>query len=135
MARTTSSELTERESAIMEILWQDGPVASEHIRKKLPGNPHDSSVRTFLRILIDKGYVRSNSKQRPATFTAAVKRDRAQKRAVKNLLGRLFGGSAESLVLRLLEDDRLTMEQLEKIRQSVQTKTRRNIGGKHGDKE
>lgn len=119
MPRKKSTELTERESEIMEILWSDGLVTSEHIRKQMSGKPHDSSVRTMLRILIEKGYVRSERDQRPALYKALVKKNRAQDRAVSNLLQRLFSGSAESLVLRLLEDKKISVEQLEQIKRTV----------------
>jgi len=119
MARKTTSGLTERESEIMEFLWEAGPSSSEKVRKNLSGSPHDSSVRTLLRILVDKGFVKSDSRKRPAKYSAIVKKDKAQRRAVSDLLSRMFGGSAETLVLRLLEDKQLSIEQIEEIKKSV----------------
>ncbi|MEM7455206.1 MAG: BlaI/MecI/CopY family transcriptional regulator [Planctomycetota bacterium] len=119
MARKPKPGLTERESEIMEVLWESGPATSEDVRSRLSGNPHDSSVRTFLRILIDKGMVKADSKKRPAVYRAAVRKDKVQKKEVGHLLKRMFGGSAESLVLRLIEDEQLTLDQLEEIRSSI----------------
>ena len=51
MARPTSTNLTERESEIMEILWDLGSATSQQVRQGLKGQPHDSSVRTILRVL------------------------------------------------------------------------------------
>ena len=126
MARKLTSGLTERESEIMDVLWELGAASSEQIRLRLPGKPHDSSVRTILRILIEKGFVKANAKERPIQYSALVKKDKAQKSAAKRLVQRLFGGSAEILVLRLLEDKQLTVEQLEEIKRlAAQPRKRR----------
>ena len=123
MARKTTPGLTERESEIMEILWESEPATSEEIREKLKDKPHDSSVRTMLRVLIKKKCVSSVSKTRPAQYRAVIKKGKAQQSAVSHLVQRLFGGSAESLVLRMLEDKQLTLEQLEEIKNAAsQTK-------------
>ncbi len=53
------------------------------------------------------------------TYRPAVERAKAQKVAIGHLLGRFFGGSAESLVLRLIEDEQLRPEQLEEIRRAA----------------
>ena len=95
---------------------------SHHIRgssQTVKGAPHDSSVRTLLRILVEKGFAKVDSDFRPALFSAAVKREKAQKLAVGHLLKRMFGGSAESLIIRLLEDKQLSMEQLEEIKKTL----------------
>jgi len=124
MARKPATGLTDRESEIMDIVWELGTASSEQIRLRLSGQPHDSSVRTLLRILVGKGFVKSNTKERPTLYSAAVKKDKAQKSAANRLVQRLFGGSAETLVLRLLEDKQLTIEQLEEIKQLAKKTTK-----------
>ena len=119
MPRPPSEVLTERESQIMRILWRLGEANSEQVRQSLPGSPHDSTVRTLLRILKTKGYVRVDSSVRPALYRPAVAQDKVQRKAAKTLLQRFFGGSAEALVVRLLEDEELTPEQLGALRKSM----------------
>ena len=67
MVRPQSEVLTEREAQIMEILWQTGDCTAEAVREALPDHPHDSTVRTMLRVLKDKGYVRIRGRQ-PAVY-------------------------------------------------------------------
>ena len=119
MARPTSANLTERESEIMEILWDLGSATSQQVRQGLKGQPHDSSVRTILRVLQKKSLVKADRKKRPTLYRAAIPRVKAQKKAVKSLINRLFSGSAESLVVRLLEDKQLTVEQLEDLKKGL----------------
>ncbi len=103
----------------MDVLWEHKSCTSEEIRLQITGKPHDSSVRTLLRILIEKGYVKADRTQRPALYQPAVRQEKVQKSAAGQLIERLFGGSAETLVLRLLEDKQLTVEQLEELRETA----------------
>jgi len=124
MARPSSDFLTEREAQIMEILWSHGEATAETVRQGLPDEPHDSTVRTLLKVLKDKGYVRVLGRQ-PARYRPRVSRERAQSKAAKSLLARLFGGAAEALVLRLLEDEQLTAEQIEQLRKTLSSRPRK----------
>jgi BlaI family transcriptional regulator, penicillinase repressor len=127
MARPVSDFLTEREAQIMEVLWQQGEATAEAVRQALPDEPHDSTVRTLLRVLKDKGYVRIEGRQ-PAKYLPRVSREQAQSKAARSLLARLFGGAAEALVLRLLEDEQLTPQQIDQLKRKLQSRPRK--GGK-----
>ena len=127
MARRASDVLTERESQIMGILWDLGEATSEQVRERLPGDPHDSSVRTLLRVLHTKGCVRLNRRKRPTVYRPSISQERVQQKAAQNLLQRFFSGSAESLVLRLIEDEQLSPEQLTQLKK---TSARMRRGGK-----
>jgi len=127
MARPPSDFLTEREAQIMEILWSQGDSTAEAVRQSLPDEPHDSTVRTLLRVLKDKRYVRVVGRQ-PAVYQPRVTREQAQSKAARSLLARFFGGAADALVLRLLEDEELTPQQIEQLRKKLQSRSRK--GGK-----
>ena len=73
MARRSSSLLTDRETEIMEVLWDKGLVSAEVVREQLPDHPHDSTVRTLLRVLKQKGFVRVRGRQ-PALYEPKVAR-------------------------------------------------------------
>jgi len=116
MPRPTSDTFTEREAQIMGILWDIGEATAEKIRETLPDKPHDSTVRTLLRVLESKGYVKHASRGKAFLYRSAIKRDKAERKALRSTIKRFFGGSAEALVLRLIEDEQLTPEQLEQLK-------------------
>jgi BlaI family transcriptional regulator, penicillinase repressor len=115
LSRPGAETLTDRETQLMEVLWAHGPATSEQIRELLHDLPHDSTVRTLLRILESKGYVVRDGSCRPLVYKAVVSRLKAQRTALHRLLGRFFGGSPEALALRLIEDQHLTPAQLEEL--------------------
>jgi predicted transcriptional regulator len=124
MPRPSAKVLTDREAELMNILWTWGPSTAEAVREALKDRPHDSTVRTLLRILKKKGYVRI-SRQQPAVYEAAVPRTDVQTKAARSLLTRFFGGSVEALVMRLVEDEELTVEQLSEFRKSLSRRKRK----------
>ena len=128
MARPTSDILTERESQIMDILWELKAATADDVRERLPDDLHDSTVRTLLRILTTKNYVSRDTRGRRAVYRPVVTRARVQRKVAKSLLKRFFSGSAEDLVLRLLEDDQLTAKQLDKLKRAHSS--RRKPGAK-----
>jgi predicted transcriptional regulator len=119
MARPTSEALTGREAQVMDAVWRLGGATAEQVRGALPEPLHDSTVRTLLRVLEAKGYLRHEVRGKAFVYRAAVGRRKAQRRALRSVLARFFGGSAEDLVLRLIEDERITPEQLDGLRRAV----------------
>lgn len=115
MPRDSSDTLTRRESQIMTVLWELGSATADEVRAALPDEPHDSTVRTLLRVLENKGYVKHNVRGKAYVYRAVVKRASAERKAVRSMLQRFFGGSAEALVQRLIEDEQLTPEQLDQL--------------------
>ena len=118
MTEIPEEPLTEREAQIMDVIWGLGEATAEQVRGAMPGEPHDSTVRTLLRVLVNKGFLKVESRGKAYLYRAEVDRHKAQKLAVGRLLSRFFGGSAETLVLRLIEDVQLTAEQLDELRRS-----------------
>lgn len=119
MARPTTESLTPRELQIMECLWQSGAATAEQVRETLADAPHDSSVRTLLRVLEDKGYVSHTMQGKAYVYTPVIARSSAQSQATSSLLKRLFRGSAASLVLQLLEDEEISAEELQRLAEQV----------------
>ena len=113
--RTDDLGLTLRESQIMTILWDLGTATADQVREALDDRPHDSTVRTMLRVLEEKGVVTHSVDGRTFIYRPIVERSRAQASAVRGLLQRLFDGSAEQLLVRLVEDRQLTPRQLERL--------------------
>ena len=88
-------------------LFPFGKATADQVREALPGSPHDSTVRTMLRILEGKGYLTHETRGKAYVYLAAVGRRKAQRLAIRGVLTRFFAGSAEDLVLRLIEDEYL----------------------------
>jgi BlaI family penicillinase repressor len=110
-----ASSLTDREAEIMERLWELGTATAEQIRAKLSGEPHDSTVRTLLRILEEKGFVTHERAGRSFVYEPLIRRENVQRKTLVDVIRQLFSGSPQDLVLRLLEDKQLSVTELNEL--------------------
>lgn len=115
MPRKKTPFLTQREAQIMESLWRLKKATADEIRALLPGEPHDSTVRTLLRVMEQKRLVAHEVEQRSFVYRPLIGQSRAKQQAVRGLLQRLFGGSVKNLVLQLLDDEQITPEELQRL--------------------
>src|SRR5580765_6990441 len=120
MPRTKAASLTEREAQIMDVLWRREAATADETRALLPGDPHDSTVRTLLRVMEQKGLVAHKIEQRTYVYRAQIAQARVQRKAIKGMLQQLFGGSARNLVLQLLDDEEISPEELQRLAGEVQ---------------
>lgn len=119
MPRKKSPVLTDHELRLMEVLWQCGSATVADVVAELPPPPLAySTVLTTMRTLEQKGYVAHVEEGRAFVYRALIQRGDAARSAMRHLLGRFFGNSPGAMAVSLLDDTRLTredVEQLEKI--------------------
>src|SRR5579871_6212362 len=104
----------------MDVLWAKGRATVAEVAEALPkdlGLAYNT-VLTTMRILEDKGYVRhSKSKEgRAFVYKPLVTRQEASRGALRHLLRRFFGNSAEALVLNLVSSEDLSEDERRRIR-------------------
>lgn len=119
MARTREEGLTARESQIMQIIWDSGEASVEDIQAKLPDRLVDSTIRTMLQIMEDKGYVTFHKQSRAKIYRAIIEREEIQSSAVQQMIDRLFGGSAEMLLARMVENEQVDLDELDRLRRKL----------------
>ncbi len=110
-----AGRLTPLELEIMKVLWDTGPANVLAVQQGLSGGPAYTTVQTMLNVLLRKGKVKRTLKGRAFIYRPALSRADAAKTAVRDLIDRMFAGSAESLVLGLLESKELSPEKLRRI--------------------
>jgi predicted transcriptional regulator len=117
MARKSADPLTPLELEIMKVLWEVGPAAVQTVQERLAPERKlaYNTVQTMLNVLHRKGKVRRELQGRAYLYEPVVSRAQAAGQAVGDLVSRMFGGSAESLVLSLVEARHLTPEKLAEL--------------------
>jgi predicted transcriptional regulator len=117
--------LTDREASLMEILWDRGPSTVTEVRAELADDLAYTTVLTILRNLEGKGYVTHEEEGRAHRYSAVVARDTAQRSALQALKHKLFQGSSELLLTRLVAEKDLSRAQIERIQQLLDQKPRK----------
>lgn len=117
MPRKASDPLTPLELEIMKVLWETGPAATQTVQERLAPERKlaYNTVQTMLNVLHRKGKVRRELAGRAYLYEPVVSRAQAARQALGDLVSRMFEGSAESLVLSLVETRQLTPEKLAEL--------------------
>ena len=127
MPRQPTRHPTEMELEILQQLWKDGPLAGRAIRDAIcpPRDVTYQSVMTVLGIMEDKGYVKRKKEGGQYVYRARITEKATSKRMMRDLIDRLFNGSAAAAMLNLLETSDLTDEEIAELRASVNRRNKR----------
>lgn len=109
------------EQAVLEALWQSGPSTAEECRESL-GSSHplkDSTIRTVLRRLEEKGYLSHEVRGRTYVYRPAQPRHSVVARAVRQIVDRFCGGSVELLLLGMVDNEVLDSTDLKRLARKI----------------
>jgi BlaI family transcriptional regulator, penicillinase repressor len=118
MPRRSSPQPTEVEMQILRILWSLGPSPVREIHRRLEeakGTSYSTTVK-MLAVMLEKGLVKRDEDAQPHIYKAALTREGAGKRLVRDLIDKVYNGSAHSLVLQALSTGQATPEERNEIR-------------------
>src|SRR5437016_5198290 len=116
--RPTPSELE-----ILSVLWETGPATVREVQQALDAKRPIgyTTVLKLLQIMMEKGLVRRDEKQRAHIFEASRPREWTQRQLAGDLLQRAFNGSAKSLVLGALSARKANKQELAELREILDT--------------
>src|SRR3981081_3593781 len=116
--------LGEVEQLVMDYLWSHGPSTSEACREALASSRpmKDSTIRTVLRRLEEKGYLTHEIEGRTYIYKASDARQNVAVRAVKGIIALFCGGAAEHLLLGMVDNAVLNRKQLERLARKIADK-------------
>ncbi len=105
----------------MDYIWSHGASTAETCREALASSRpmKDSTIRTVLRRLEEKGYLTHEVEGRTFVYKPSDKRRNVAVRAVKNIIDRFCGGSAEELVLGMVDNEVLDRKQFERLARKI----------------
>jgi len=109
--------LGELQQMVMEYIWSHGPTTAEVCREALLTKHamKDSTVRTVLRRLEEKGFLRHKVDGRTYIYRAVHARRNFAARAVSHIVERFCGGSVEQLLVGMVENDVLDGAELQRL--------------------
>lgn len=121
MVRQKNENLTPLELEIMNVLWETGAANVQTVQQKMGRELAYTTVQTMLNILHKKGKVKRQLKDRAYFYMPVVSRTQVISQTVGDLVERWFGGSAESLVMSLVETKHLTPEKLDQLHKLLES--------------
>lgn len=117
--RGGSAGMTPLELKIMQVLWRLGPCQVQAVQQELEGGLAYTTVQTMLNVLHKKGRVTRRLRGRAYEYRAVVSEEKTLGTAVADLVERMFGGSAEELVMSLVKSRQLDAGRLARLAERV----------------
>lgn len=117
--------LGELEAEVLRLLWQHGPSTAEGVRARLDRPLKESTVRTVLRRLEEKGYAQHETEGRTFLFSAATPAAEVAERGVRGLADWLYKGSVADLLVGFVDSDRLEPAELDRLAALIESARRK----------
>jgi BlaI family transcriptional regulator, penicillinase repressor len=123
--------LSELEHLVMNLVWSRKSVTAEQVREALAVRRpmKESTVRTILRRLEQKGYVRHRVEGRTYIYTGCEAPQSVAARSVRSIIERFCGGSVEELLVGMVDHDVVDQHELERLGRKIARRRDTNQGG------
>jgi predicted transcriptional regulator len=130
--RPTTLELT-----ILQVLWDTGPSSVRDVQKILDRSRPTgyTTVLKMLQIMTQKGLVERDESVRPQIYRAKSSQEQTQRRLLRDLIHRVYGGSVKALVLQALGTSKTspeTLKEIETLLDDAEDRHRQGSGGQGG---
>jgi predicted transcriptional regulator len=114
MARPRTRDLTERELEVMHVFWTGGELTATEVRERLANAGAEltyPTVANLIRIVHEKGFLEQTNDERPFRYRPARSFEEVSGRLLGDVIDRVFHGSREQLLVRMLEQRKLTVKE------------------------
>ena len=125
-------QFTARELDLMSALWKLGSGTVTEVRDHLRDEPGYTSVLKMLQILEEKGHVRHEMEGRAYRYFPTVAPEAAGRSALGKIVDKIFHGSAELALARLVEERPISGDELDRMRRILDDLAREQKGDSKG---
>jgi len=119
--------LSALESKVMQIVWAQTAVSAEQVREALDREHplKETTVRTLLRRLEEKGYVEHEVQGRTYIYRGLHKPETVAVHGIRQLLDRFCGGSVEQLLLGMVDEKVISAGELSELARRISTRRKK----------
>ena len=112
--------LTKAEEQVMQVLWKLGDAFLRDMVEAMPNpRPHQNTVATLLKILVEKEFVSITVLGRQHQYSALISKEEYSRKTMKQIVKGYFEGSFSNVVSFMVKDNNISIEELENLLQQI----------------
>lgn len=121
MSKSFKSQPTASELAVLQLLWDRGPLSVREIHEALSEEKEVvyTTVLKTMQVMLDRGFLERESQGRKHIYSAAIAKESTQNQLLDTFLNRTFGGSAKQLVMRALGNYQASKADIEELKAMI----------------
>lgn len=120
VANDEAKDLGDLERAVMQLIWSKGEMTAEAVREGLGRPLKESTIRTVLRRLEEKGFVTHSVDARTFIYRAAEARGKVAAKAVQRIVDWFCNGSVEEVLVGMVDSKMLDQKQLQALAKKIE---------------
>lgn len=128
------NSMTEGELEVIQVLWENGPLKPAAIQEKFPRPIKNATLRSALRVLLEKGHVTRTRIGKAYLYEARTPRETTFQKMTHRLAEIFAGGSPAGLIAQLIKTERLSEDDIRELRRLTEEKTARKARSPRGKK-
>jgi BlaI family penicillinase repressor len=124
---TKIPKISEAEWVVMEVVWRKHPVTALEVVQQLTAHKQwqDQTIRTMLRRLIRKKALAYKAEGKVFYYEPAVSREQCVRGESESFLERVFGGTAQPLLLQLMQETNLSSDEIAELKRILRDKEKK----------
>jgi predicted transcriptional regulator len=119
MARPRSTRPTDAELMVLRVLWRRGPSTVRQVNEELGESVGYTTTLKLMQIMADKGLLARDESDRSHVYRPTIGEEATQRRMLRDLLDRAFGGSTRKLFVQALAAAKASPEEMAEIRRLI----------------
>lgn len=120
MRKKSFHQPTKAELRILQVLWRLGPSTVRKVFEELGDSGGYTTVLKLMQIMLEKGFVSRDDKERTHVYAAVVREAEAKHSLVQELIEKAFGGSSKELIVQALSSRKASAEELTDIKKMIE---------------
>jgi len=123
----TIPKISEAEWVVMEVVWRQHPITALEVVQQLTRYKQwqDQTIRTMLRRLIRKKALTYRAEGKVYYYAPAVSREQCVRGESRSFLERVFGGAAQPLLVQLVQETKLSPEEIAELKRILRGKEKK----------
>jgi len=113
-------DLGDLERDVMQLVWAHAPITADDVRKRLKRRLKESTIRTVLRRLKEKGFVTYITEGRTFVYRAAEPRERVAAKAVQRVVDWFCNGSVSEVLVGMVDTAMLDDKELDALAKKIE---------------